>query len=171
MNIIKTERLIFRHISTKDIDTLLNIYRKPENMRFISNGKSDWTIKELSEKYLRVNKDYDLGIGIFVLEHNETGDIIGEAGLFNSFNDLNKLELGYIIDTKHTNKGFGTETCKALIDYAFKHLKTKSLIARMYANNYPSIKLSEKCGMTKYEQGIADNGANYLSYKISNAIS
>jgi RimJ/RimL family protein N-acetyltransferase len=166
MTIIETERLLLRHIVSDDIWQLLRIYNKPENMRFISNGKYDWTMKELKEKYERTNKNYELGTGIFTIEHKENHKVIGEAGLFNSFEDHSKLELGYIIDSVFWNRGFGEETCKGLIEYGFDSLKVKTIISRMYRKNTASVKLSKKCGMKLIDNGITEKGDEFLVFEI-----
>jgi len=42
-----TKRLNIREITPKDIAPLLRIYQKEENMRYVSDGKFDWTALEL----------------------------------------------------------------------------------------------------------------------------
>ncbi len=168
MILLKTQRLIIRSIDKKDISPLLDIYNKEENMRYVSTGKYDWTYTELVEKYTKFNMNYRKGYGIFVVQLQKDREIIGEAGLFNSFNNLSKLELGYIIDSKHWNNGYGKEVCKALIDYAFNQLKTNTLIARMYANNTASVKLSESCHMTMVNEEVMNNNRKIYVYQIEN---
>jgi [ribosomal protein S5]-alanine N-acetyltransferase len=168
MNVIETERLYIKHISKSDIYQLHKIYNKTENMQFISTGKSDWTINELEDKYNKTNANYNSGFGVFAIKFKETNKIIGEVGLFNSFNDLSKFELGYIIDSKYWRMGFGTESCLALIKYAFSELQVMTLIARMYSKNLSSVALSEKCGMVKIDSGFTDNGIEYFTYEINN---
>ncbi len=168
MILIKTQRLHLKTIDEKDIPFLLKIYNNEENMRFISSGKFDWTHTELYKKYSEINKDYRLGIGIYCLQRIDDGKIIGEAGLFNSFNDLTKLELGYIIDSEFWNQGFGKEVCLGLINYAFNKLGTSALIARMYANNISSVKLSESCNMKKINEEIMNNKSKVYVYEINN---
>lgn len=166
MILLKTSRLILKTIDEKDISALLEIYTKEENMRFISSGKFDWTYNELLEKYTNINKNYRLGIGIYVVQLKEGGKIIGEAGLFNSFDDLNTLELGYIIDSTWWQKGFGKEICLALMDYAFNKLGSKKLIARMYEDNIVSVRLSESCNMIKIKEECMNNGRKVYVYHI-----
>ncbi len=137
-------------------------------MRFISNGKHQWTHTELTKKYRQFSKDYPLGIGIFTLVLKSDNSVIGEAGLFNTFDNLHKLELGYIIDSGHWKKGLGKEACSGLIKYAFQTLNTQTLVARMYANNIGSVALSEKCGMAKTDSGHTDAGKEYFVYSIDN---
>ena len=106
--IIKTEKFQVRRIFDEDIDSLLAVYQDSKNMKFIPNSVSNWNKKKLSKKYERINCDYENGFGIFVVELLE-GKIIGEAGLFNSFNELNHLELEYIIDQGYWGKGYGKD--------------------------------------------------------------
>jgi len=166
MTIFETERLVVREVKPEDVGELLGIYSKAENMCFISSGKYNWTKEELCEKYAGTNKDYEFGFGIFVVEQKETKKIIGEAALFNSFKDHKKLELGYIIDSMYWENGFGKEIAKGLIDYSFVKLSVRALIARMYAKNSSSVRLSEKCGMTRIEDGTAENGERFFVYEI-----
>lgn len=165
MKIFETRRLYIRHVSERYLSDLLEIYNKPENMCFVSNGRHLWSKKDLAEKYERINKDYEIGIGIFVVEQKITGTVIGEAGLFNSFHNRNQLELGYIIDSLYWRKGFGKEICQGLMAYAFESLQVDTLIARMYAKNIASVKLSERCGMRKTDDGFAPNGDRFFVYK------
>jgi ribosomal-protein-alanine N-acetyltransferase len=165
MKIFETKRLNICHAQEKYFNDLLEIYNKPENMCFVSNGKHQWSKKELTQKYERFNTEYEIGIGIFVVEQKSTGKVIGEAGLFNSFQNLNKLELGYIIDSAYWRKGFGKEICDGLMAYAFEKLRADTLISRMYARNIASVKLSEQCGMRKTDVGLAPNGDRFLVYE------
>lgn len=171
MIIFETDRLIFRCIVREDVEDILKIYNKPENMIYISDGKCSWTDAELTEKYERINQDYNkgigIGIGIVALELKDTKSIIGEAGLFNSFGNPEKLEMGYIIDSAFWRKGYGLETCKGLMNYAFNKLQTQTLVARMYAENINSVSLSNKCGMREMQEGIAENGKKFLVFEIS----
>ncbi|MDD3063146.1 MAG: GNAT family N-acetyltransferase [Massilibacteroides sp.] len=168
MTRFETARTLVRDIMPGDLETLLQYYTSKINMRFISSGKYDWTLKELAEKYDKLNKDYPKGFGAFAVELKETGELVGEATLFNSFNDPQILELGYIIDTSFWRKGYGREVCQGLIDYAFHTLDVKRLVARMYANNTASVMLSEICDMTLTHKSRSEKGEVIFRYEINN---
>ncbi len=158
MEPIITKNLLIREIIPSDINVLLSVYSKEENMKHISNGKYDWTIEELKDKYEKVNTDgYPQGYGIFAVVAD--GEIIGEAGLFNSFENEKILELGYILDNKYWNRGYGTEICSGLIDYGFNALVVDKIIARMYPENIGSIRICEKLNFVKV------NIANTVHYQ------
>jgi len=164
---LKTARLNTRDVEESDFDELLRIYNRKENMQYVSDGNYHWTKEQLIAKYRKFKKNAPEGYGIFTIELKDTNQIIGEAGLFNSFDNLSVPELGYIIDSAYWRQGFGTEICQGLIDYAFSTLKTEQLIARMYTANQASVLVSEKCGMKKVKNGFTPNGHEFLEYVIS----
>nr|WP_288205248.1 GNAT family N-acetyltransferase [uncultured Parabacteroides sp.] len=93
----------------------------------------------------------------FAIKLRGENTIIGEAGLFNSFSDLKKMEVGYIIDRMYWNNGYGTEVCQGLIDYAFSQLRCTEFIARMYDQNIGSIRVCEKLGFEHVLTGETEN--------------
>ena len=164
---LETERLLIRDAEESDFDELLVIYNRKENMQYVSDGNYHWSKKQLIAKYSKFNQHIKDGYGIFAVELKATNQTIGEAGLFNSFDNLSVLELGYIIDYAYWKQGFGTEICRGLIDHAFSTLKTERLIARMYAANQASVLVSEKCGMKRTGNGFTSDGREFLEYSIS----
>ncbi|MCK3685411.1 GNAT family N-acetyltransferase [Maribellus sp. YY47] len=164
---IETERLLIREMIASDLEHLLKIYGTPVNMKFIPNSNCDWSLDKLREKYEKANCNYSLGFGIFTVVDKQTKAIIGEAGLFNSFQDLKHLELGYILDKKFWGLGYGTEVCNALINYGFEKLKLEKLTARMIAANTASARLAEKCGMKLIDKGTTDTGVHFLGYETN----
>lgn len=158
---LKTARLNIRDLEESDFDKLLRIHNRKENMLYVSDGNYYWSKEQLIAKYQKFNKHADKGFGIFAVELKSTQQIIGEAGLFNSFDDASVLELGYIIDSAFWQQGFGTEICQGLIDYALGTPKTERLIARMYAANQASVLVSEKCGMKKSIMDLPRMAGNF----------
>jgi len=168
MNRFQTDRLLIRDITTEDLDFLLQLYQKKENMKFISDGRYLWSKEQLADKYEKCNKNYPKGFGVFTVILKQTNTIIGEAGLFEIPGDCTKLEVGYILDTKYWKQGLGTEICTELIKYSFNKLGMKTLISRMYAENNASVKLSEKCGMKRVKTGETRDGRTFYEYEILN---
>lgn len=167
MIFFETERLSFRAIRENELSALLEIYCDDEVMRFIPNSKILWTRENLLEKYEKANVNYDSGFGIFAVISKENKQLIGEAGFFNSFENLVQLELGYILNSDCWGKGFGTEICKGLIEYGFSKLKLQKMVARMYQENLASEQVSKKCGMTKVKEGRDLNGDLFVQYEIN----
>ncbi|MDO6759720.1 GNAT family N-acetyltransferase [Tamlana sp. 2_MG-2023] len=166
--IIETKRLWIREIEPEDIDCLLEIYNNPQNMVFIPNSNFKWTETKLKEKYQKLNQNYFNGFGVFIIQIKDKDTIIGEAGLFNSFQNFKHLELGYIVDHKFWRNGYGSEICNALINYGFQKLKLEKLTARMFKENLASIKLSEHCGMKLVKSKSPENDIDFYEYEVTN---
>lgn len=164
--IFQTQRLIFKQITRQDLDALLAIYQSSLNMKLVPNAKMNWTKQKLCEKYERLNQNYKKGFGIYTILRKEDQSVIGEAGLYDSFDEEKHLELGYILDHHYWNNSYGTEICKALIHYAFEELKVEKVTARMIKDNIGSKRVSEKCGMRFFKEGISENGYLFLQYQI-----
>lgn len=166
MKLFETSRLFVRQVQPPDLVFLHAIYTNPENMQFISSGRSDWSQEEVAEKYAKNNVNYREGFGLYAVELKETGRLIGEAGLFDSFNDRSIMELGYILDRPVWGNGYGTELCQGLIGYCFRTLQAEKVVARMYAVNTGSVRVCEKAGMRQAGQGTAPDGRSFYRYEI-----
>lgn len=163
----KTERLIIKEVSiTEELEALLSVYTQEVNMKYIQSGKYDWTLQELENRYKVINDiGYPKGYGMFVVKLRGENRVIGEAGLFNSFPGPEKMEVGYLIDQMYWNKGYGTEVCQGLADYAFSRLGCTELIARMYDQNTGSIRICEKLGFEHILTGETGNKKVFREYR------
>lgn len=162
-----TPRLIVRDTEEGDFPALLTIYTSPEAMRYISSGRYDWTLEELTAKYSRLNNRDAESPSLFTVEIKETGEVAGEAGLFDSYDTPSIRELGYILSPGLWGKGYGTEICRGLIDYGFRLPRVEKIIARMYAANQASVRLCEKMQMVRTESGTTDTGRCFYTYELT----
>jgi len=62
-----------------------------------------------------------------------------------------QIELGFVIDPAHWNKGFATEAFGEAIQTLFQLGYTR-VITGAFAQNIASIRVMEKCAMTRLEQ-------------------
>ncbi len=76
-----------------------------------------------------------------------TGEHIGEM-CFKGVNN-GKTEIGYGIEEKFQNNGYGTESVTALTGWALSQKSVKKVIAEVENDNIFSIKLLEKVGFSK----------------------
>ncbi len=161
---INSDRVILQPINDDHLDALIKIYNKEANMKYIPGAHKKWTLKELKAKYLKFYTHDEYGIYAVILK--ESGKIIGEAGLFDSYNDKYLVELGYIIDQDFWHIGLGTDVCRTLINYCFNKTDFKTIISRMYAKNKASARVSVKCGMYLTSTFTDSNGEQGIEYKI-----
>ena len=165
MKIFETERLIVRQVFESDKVALLEFHNEPETMKFISDGKSEWAPDELNDKLKHNEWLYLLGFGIYCVENKFNREVIGEASVFNSFDNLKQPEIGYILSERFWNHGYGAEVVNGLLSYCTNYLKAERVIARMYSENIYSVRLCQNVGMALYEEAELKDGRIRLGYE------
>jgi len=81
----------------------------------------------------------------FCILNKETKEPIGDLNLFDSKEFDNLPEISIMIG-EHSGKGFGTEACTLLLDFASKKLKLKEINLSVYKDNLPAVGLYKKLG-------------------------
>lgn len=89
------------------------------------------------------------GFGLYLVDLLEKGDPIGMCGILKREN-LEHPDLGFAFLPEFMGKGYAYEAANAVIQFAGKRLKIKTLLAITLPENLNSIKLLEKVGM-KYD--------------------
>ncbi|HEY4651846.1 MAG TPA: GNAT family N-acetyltransferase [Pontibacter sp.] len=82
---------------------------------------------------------------MIVLKHNAT--VIGDAGFKGAPDKDGTVDIGYSIIEQEQQRGYGLETAQALVDWAFRQPKVKSLTASCLLENTASTRILEKLGM------------------------
>src|SRR5215203_4676893 len=57
-------------------------------------------------------------------------------------------EISYMLKTEEWGKGFATEIARRLVEYGFDELNLTEVVATIDDNNFASIKVVEKAGMS-----------------------
>lgn len=94
----------------------------------------------------------DLRLHLF---NKETGEFIGSSGLHRINWDVPKFEIGYWVDTRHSGRGYITESTEAITNFAFNDLHAKRVEIRCDSRNTRSRAIPEKLGFTL--EGILKN--------------
>jgi RimJ/RimL family protein N-acetyltransferase len=87
----------------------------------------------------------DLRLHLF---NKETGEFIGSSGLHRINWAVPKFEIGYWIDTRHSGRGYITESTEAITNFAFNELHAKRVEIRCDPTNTRSRAIPEKLGFT-----------------------
>ena len=149
---IHTDRLTIRESSGRDFSRIYAM-RLSENRGFTTDVGSDED--EELEKYLAyIHTVYSVfGFGLCTVELTRTGEVIGWCGLQpvgDENSPLGRIELGYLIDRRFRSQGYGSEACRAILDYAGSELELESdqILARVDARNAAALGLAQKLGLT-----------------------
>src|SRR5579872_5573139 len=154
---LETKRLILKPIDPSHLDDLFALRSDPEVMKYIGETGATQTREEV-EHFIECGTGYyeQYGLDFFSVYEKETGDFVGQAGLFHvGFNvKQSDIELAYRLHTKYWNKGYATELAKNLIEYGFNKLSLPKIIAAVRPENERSRRVMEKAGMSYI--GIVD---------------
>lgn len=148
---IETERLILRKLTIndayrafenwcnkEDVDKYV-LWKKHENVNVTLKQYENWVLEYDNPKTFR-----------WIIEIKETGTVIGTIDVSSRFLRFGTCEIGYCYGDEFWNKGYGTETLKAIIKYLFEEAEADLICAEHMSNNPASGKIMEKSGM-KYE--------------------
>jgi RimJ/RimL family protein N-acetyltransferase len=165
---LETERLILKNTELSDLDNLVALRSDPDVMKYIDDGSThtEERVKGFLSFAIPYQKKY--GIGFCSVFDKESGNFIGQAGLFHiGFDDTNpEIEIAYRLHKKFWGKGYATELAKALIKWGFQHLSVNKLIAAADPENIASQKVLQKAGLTYIGKKQWHTGRELFWYEI-----
>ncbi len=160
-----TERLILQEITEQDTKRLYEISTQ-EGMEHLQD-----TIEEnffQKENLLSYIKDvYHLqGYGLWSVFLKD-GVLIGCCGLADTTgaDGRVRLELQYMLDKEYHCRGYGTEMCRAALNYVFARTDRQEVWLRIHEENVASLKLAKKLGFVCEETD--SSGIRHFRRKIN----
>jgi [ribosomal protein S5]-alanine N-acetyltransferase len=148
MQILQTDRLILRKMSTEDASFILEMLNDPEFIKFVGDRKVR-TLED-AERYIAQGPTatYEShGYGYYVVELKETGVPIGMCGL-RARNGLDAPDLGYSFLSAYRGRGYATEAAAALLQYARTVLGLSTVTAICSPDHNASIAVLKKIGFS-----------------------
>ncbi|MEQ8360454.1 MAG: GNAT family N-acetyltransferase [Cytophagales bacterium] len=159
---IRTKRLKIRTVVPGDAEALYKYKSSPDITQF--QGKTYNSLQEVQrlidanpQKINTENTWYQL-----VLINKLNDAIIGDIGLHFVGPENMQLELGISLASEYQNKGFATESIRAIIKYAFENLNKHRIYVSVDPDNSPSMRLFKRLKFRKeahfsksyYQNGI-----------------
>lgn len=169
MNIfLETERLILRLPTWSDLDNLVALRSDPDVMKYIGDG-SIHTQAQV-ERFLNIAIPYQekYGFGFCSVFEKETGEFIGQAGLFHKgfYDEQPDIELAYRLHKKYWGRGYATELAKALIRWAFENLSVDKIVSAAEPENIASQKVLLNSGFLFLGKQHWRDGQELFYYEI-----
>lgn len=152
----ETSQLILKKPEMNDLNRFFQINSNPENNMFNPLGpvKDVDTAKDRLQKIVDHWSKYDFGIWKII--QKESCETIGFGGIsYKEYGMEVKLNLGYRIDRMYWNRGYITELAEFSVIYAFSVIQKNEVFALVRPGHPASIRVLEKCGMTK--AGLLDD--------------
>lgn len=156
----ETDRCMIRELSLSDLPALYELYAKPGMTDYVEPLYDYETELEYQKAYIE-NMYGFYEYGMWLVFSKETGKLIGRAGLEHD-------ELGYMIAPELQNRGYATEVCRFIIDYARENTGFEELYCRIDERNEASVRLAKKLGFTNSGHVDEDIHASIYRKNIKN---
>ena len=124
------------------------VFGDPDVMRFIPRGASPSLERTRATIERFIAHEREQGFGLWAVELKETGELIGDAGLFLVEGTGPEVEVAYHFGKESWGQGYATEAAVACIDFGFRECGLTEIIAICYPEHVASRRVMEKAGMT-----------------------
>jgi RimJ/RimL family protein N-acetyltransferase len=159
MNVVETDRLTLRRLTTEDGDFILELLNDPAWLRFIGDrgvrtveAAREYISKNLAPMYERH------GFGLYLTGLKDGGTPVGICGLIKR-DSLEDVDIGFAFLPQFRGQGYGYESAAAVLAYGRNAFGLRRIVAITSPDNDGSARLLERLGFT-YERMIrlADDG-------------
>jgi ribosomal-protein-alanine N-acetyltransferase len=142
----ETERLLFRKLTTNDIEGWKEFFEENDRLHFLGIDLSK-TKEELAEGW--INKQLERyetqGLGHLAVIEKCSGEFIGMGGILpREIEEKEVFEIAYSLKPKHWKKGYGTEVAKQMKIFGIENKIANQFISIIDKNNLESINVGKK---------------------------
>ncbi len=154
--LIETKRLTVRTFREEDADALYRIKTDPQVTEFCPGFLDVCADRTDMQRYIRTFQQIeDTGDAdawrCYAIESKDTGEVVG-ALTFCKQNMLHEYDLGWMMISAFTGKGFASEAAEAFAEFFCRTNGVDYLTAVMDVDNPASRKTAEKCGFRLFEK-------------------
>ena len=148
---VLTERLLLRPIDPARDLAAMHAYRSRDDVcRYTPLVPG--TVEELADRLADPERtrsviDAEGQVVALVVEHRDTGAVIGDVVLFWHDATDGHAEIGYVLHPDHSGQGYATEAGEALLGLAFGGLRAHRVTAHIDARNTASAAVARRLGM------------------------
>ena len=181
MNLVfESERLAYRPVTEADIDLAIEQWTDPNVVKYTADRT--YTEQEIAEEMPIVVRRCAGGcIGIWCMLVKSTQEKIGSVFLLPMPTDLDDtdwdlmqgekipegdIEIGYILKASAWGKGYATEACKRLLQFAFEVSPLEEVVAVIDPENVASQRVLEKSGLI-HEGLVPAYAGHYPGFRIT----
>ncbi|MCW1429294.1 GNAT family N-acetyltransferase [Novosphingobium sp. JCM 18896] len=154
---IETDRLLVRRWRDSDRAPFWAMAQDPEVMRFLlpiaSRAESDSVVDRL------ITAQANHGHCFWAVERKQDGRFLGFCGLMAPRAPLRETEIGWRLARDAWGQGYAREAAEACLDWAWRELRAKTVVAITVSANERSWGLMERLGMTRDPDADFDHPA------------
>ncbi len=155
-----TDRLRLNPLVDDDLDLAVEMYTDPEVVKYVCDAMTEDEVRQ--EMPDSVKRGGNGGIGIWCISDRKTGEKLGDTYLLPMPIDEEDtdfslvvmgqmpdadIEIGYFLKRSAWGRGYATEVCKRMLQFAFQELPLKEVVASVEEENLVSRRVLEKSGL------------------------
>jgi RimJ/RimL family protein N-acetyltransferase len=150
MKIIETKRLLLKDLRGSDWQAVHEYASDPEVVKYMDWGpNTDNETKEFIQRAIASRQEKPRNVFTLAIVLKEKERLIGSCGIHISNLENREGWLGYCLNRKYWNKGYGTETSIGLVNFGFAKLNSHRIFATCDPENTASAHVLEKSGMKR----------------------
>lgn len=147
-DLLTTPRLLLRELTTEDAEPMYSLNLDPQVIRY-TGDRPFQSISEAEDFLARYDLYERYAMGRLAVIRQQDKQWLGWCGLkYHPDKDL--VDLGFRFFRRYWGKGYATESGRACLEYGFKQLKLKEIIAHAIKANLASIRVLEKLGFSDW---------------------
>lgn len=157
---LKSDRLILRELSEKDLDFMYEMERN-ELVYFYEEDEEpskEQVHKAYSKRINSMKKSKDEYFILLISTHAE-GNPVGQVNIQLNWEEIREWEIGYALHPDYWGNGYASEAAKLLIENIFKNFNAHKVVAFCNGNNKKSANLLERIGMKR--DGVLREGRRW----------
>ena len=155
-----TERLRLTPLVDDDLDIAVEMYTDPEVVKYVCEALTEAEVRE--EMPDSVKRGGNGGIGIWCISDLKSDEKLGDTYLLPMPIDEEDtdfslvvmgqmpdadIEVGYFLKRSAWGRGYATEVCKRMLEFAFQELPIDEVVASVEEENLVSRRVLEKSGL------------------------
>ncbi len=154
--VIETVRLRLRPFRADDLDDHAAMLADPALARHLGAGPAAWRPRNRDEAWTHlavlIGQWTLRGYGCFAVEERSGHVFIGSAGVLH-LAGWPEPELVYALATPFQGRGYATEACRAILDWAWRTVPAERLVSYIRAGHVASERVAARLGAVR-EGGI-----------------
>ena len=166
-----TERLQLREWRVEDAEAVFEIYRDPEVMHFLGDGKpvADLPTQQqwLTDRIAHYRNPEYKGLGPWAVVERDTKQVIGTMLLKQLPPTTDQIEIGWHLARRVWGKGYASEAGRVVLQYGFLDLALERIFAVIKPGNARSVAVARRIGMHLLERTNKYYGGEELDLYIA----
>ncbi len=166
--VLSTDRLLLRQIETEDAKNIF-VHRNDDKVNTFLTDFRHESIEETQAFIERIKKEVAANKTIlWVITEKGKNKFLGTVCLWNISKNEAQAETGYTLDPAFHKMGYMNEALKQIIDFGFKRMELKTIVAYTHQSNQGSINLLIKNNFKPATSPKTEIESNRIFFTLTN---